>query len=105
MKAKPCLGLRHPGVFITGLTPICLTSCLDYPPTVQTNPAGRTQQWPRIAFNSKVGWNSRLLFSSGNPELTPAKVEGLACIVFKQPIAKRISMLFQAAANELIAKG
>jgi hypothetical protein len=58
MKTKALLTLA------TG-TAICVAACLNYPPTVQTNPAGRSQQWPRIAFNTKVGWNSRSLFSSG----------------------------------------
>jgi len=44
---------------------IALAGCLEYPPSVQTNPAVKSQQWPRIAYNTKGGWNSRTLYSSG----------------------------------------
>jgi hypothetical protein len=42
-----------------------VAGCLNYPPDVATNPAGRSQQFPRIAYNTKAGWSSRSLFSSG----------------------------------------
>ncbi len=44
---------------------LLVAGCLEYPPSVNTNPAVKSQQWPRIAYNTKAGWNSRSLFSSG----------------------------------------
>lgn len=43
----------------------CFFGCLEYPADVSTNPADKSQQFPRIAFNTKVAWNSRALFSEG----------------------------------------
>src|SRR5438045_6278238 len=44
---------------------LCLAGCLEFPREAQVNPATKSQQFPRIAFNSKVGWHSHALFSEG----------------------------------------
>src|SRR3982750_3632426 len=44
---------------------VFLGGCLDFPKEAEVNPATKSQELPHIAFNTKVGWHSRALFSQG----------------------------------------
>jgi len=37
------------------LVVLFVAGCLEYPPSVETNAAVKSQQWPRIAYNTKAG--------------------------------------------------
>jgi len=50
---------------MAALTALSLSGCLEFPKEAEVNPATRAQQWPRVAFNTKVGWNSCKLFDQG----------------------------------------
>ena len=42
-----------------------LAACLDFPRSVETNPAVTTQRIPRPSFQGKIRLNSHMLLSSG----------------------------------------
>jgi hypothetical protein len=46
-------------------TILLVSGCLEFPREAEVNPAAKSQQFPRIAFNTKIGWHSRALFSEG----------------------------------------
>ena len=68
--ALRCL-LLSPMLFLLG-------GCLDFPKEAEVNPATNSQQFPRIAFNTKVGWHSRDLFAEGKHifRSTPSAASG-----------------------------
>lgn len=55
-------GVRHPLIVAAILG---LSGCLQLPREAEVNPATESQRFPRIAFNTRVGWNARDLFSEG----------------------------------------
>ena len=42
-----------------------VAACLEFPRSVETNPAVTTQQIPRPSFQGKIRLNSHMLLSSG----------------------------------------
>src|SRR5205814_888676 len=55
--------VRH--ALVGALALVGLSGCLEFPKEAEVNPATKSQRFPRIAFNTKVGWNSHALFSQG----------------------------------------
>ena len=56
---------RIKATFLFALSGFALAACLDFPRSVETNPAVTTQQMPRPSFQGKIRLNSHILLSSG----------------------------------------
>jgi hypothetical protein len=63
MNAKFKNGVKFASILV--LFGLALVACLDFPKSVETNPAVATQRMPRPSFQGKIGSNSRFLFTSG----------------------------------------
>ena len=66
MEERVCFASRYlKTAFIAAWIATSFPGCLEFPADVTTDPAVKSQQFPRIAFNTKVAWNSRALFAEG----------------------------------------